>query len=82
MEWEEPERRQNAWAEWRYIMGGQVGKAETPEVIFRDQGARDLVASMNPKAAALLIQRQVEAREAAARARENAAQAEMDSPAL
>lgn len=81
MEWEEPERRQTTWSEWRYIMGGQVGKAETPDVIFRDQGARDLVASMNPKAAALLIQRQVEAREAAARARELAAEAEAGSPA-
>ncbi|MEY8802106.1 PcfJ domain-containing protein [Leisingera sp. XS_AS12] len=57
MEWQSPERRQAAWEEWRYIMGGQFGKSPSPEVIFREKGARDLVAAMNPKAAAILIER-------------------------
>ena len=57
MEWQSEERRQAAWEEWRYIMGGQFGKSPSPEVIFREKGARDLVAAMNPKAAAIMIER-------------------------
>ncbi|MBW3243393.1 PcfJ domain-containing protein [Epibacterium sp. DP7N7-1] len=57
MEWQSEDRRQAAWEEWRYIMGGQFGKSPSPEVIFREKGARDLVQAMNPKAAAILIER-------------------------
>lgn len=57
MEWQDADRRQAAWEEWRYIMGGQFGKAPVPEAIFREKSARELVMAMNPKAAGILIQR-------------------------
>lgn len=57
MDWQDNDRRQATWEEWRYIIGGQFGKSPSPEVIFREKGARDLVGAMNPKAAAILMER-------------------------
>ena len=56
-DWEDENVRQSLWEEWRYIIGGQYGKAAQPEVIFREKGARDLVAAMNAHAASLLIEK-------------------------
>ncbi|MCW3782976.1 PcfJ domain-containing protein [Defluviimonas salinarum] len=77
MEWREPERRQAAWEEWRYIIGGSFGKSPSVEVLFRDKGARDLVAAMSPKAAAILMERARQPRPAL----EEAAEPEPAAPA-
>lgn len=57
MDWQDGARRAGAWEEWRFILGGAYGKSATPEVIWRDKGARDLVGAMSPRAAAILIER-------------------------
>ena len=56
-DWTNADVRQAVWEEWRYIAGGSFGKSPSPEVIFRDKGARDLVGMMNPKAASILMER-------------------------
>jgi hypothetical protein len=57
MDWEDGDRREGSWREWRFILGGAYGKSESPDVIWRDKGARDLVGAMAPRAAAILIER-------------------------
>jgi hypothetical protein len=36
-------------------MGGRIGKANSPGIIYTERAARDLVASMSPRAAAILL---------------------------
>lgn len=64
-DWRNPEIRTGLWAEWRTVMGGKVGKASNPGVIYTERAARDLVAAMSPRAAAILMDRERAAREAA-----------------
>lgn len=64
MEWEDQSRRQAAWEEWRYIIGGPAGKAEHPGIIWKEKSARDLLGEMNPGVAAKLAERARQARQA------------------
>ena len=64
-DWTAPQMRTTLWAEWRTVMGGRIGKAENPGVVYTDRATRDLVASMSPRAAALLIDQERAAREQA-----------------
>jgi hypothetical protein len=52
------QRRRNAvWQEWRGILGGVWGRAETPEVLFREKAVRQFLSDMSPVAAEILAQR-------------------------
>lgn len=62
MDWENAERRSRTWEEWRFILGGAYGRAETPEVVYRTPEARGIVGAMSPRAAAILIERAAQAR--------------------
>jgi hypothetical protein len=64
-DWRNEETRAALWAEWRTVMGGRVGKASNPGVIYAERAARDLVASMSPRAASILMDRERAAREEA-----------------
>lgn len=57
MDWEDDTRRSRTWDEWRFILGGAYGRAETPEVVYRTPEARGIVGAMSPRAAAILIER-------------------------
>ena len=57
-DWQNEEIRNTLWAEWRSVMGGRIGKATNPGVIYVERAARDLVASMSPRAAAILLDRE------------------------
>jgi len=54
-DWTDTQMREALWAEWRTVMGGRIGKANTPGVIYTERSARNLVASMSPRAAAILL---------------------------
>ena len=44
------------WAEWGQVCGGRIAKADNPGVIYVEKTARDLVAAMSPRAAAIMIE--------------------------
>lgn len=67
MDWTNEENRHAAWNEWRHIIGGPFRKAESPEAIYRMSSARNLVAVMAPKAAAILSEQARERRNPNAR---------------
>lgn len=54
-DWRDEGTRNALWAEWRTVMGGRIGKANSPGIIYTERAARDLVASMSPRAAAILL---------------------------
>ena len=56
-DWTDSELRAATWTEWRHVLGGDFGKSASSEVIYREKTARELTATMNPMAAALLIER-------------------------
>jgi hypothetical protein len=62
-DWTNTQMREALWAEWRTVMGGRTGKANTPGVIYTERSARDLVASMSPRAAAILLDQERAVRE-------------------
>lgn len=68
------DRLAKAWAEWRGVVGGGFD-ADSPEVVYRTEAARDLVRMMNPDVAREMR----EAAEAAAAAR-SAAKREEATP--
>lgn len=70
MEWEEKERRDAAWGVWREIIGGAAGKSPHPGVMWRDAGARRLIAEMSPLTAGALEARARDAAKAAAAEKE------------
>lgn len=64
-DWRDEWTRNALWAEWRTVMGGRIGKANSPGIIYTERAARDLVASMSPRAAAILMDRERATSEAA-----------------
>lgn len=62
-DWRNERMRSALWAEWRTVMGGRIGKAHNPGVIYTERAARNLVASMSPRAAAILLDQERAARE-------------------
>lgn len=64
-DWSNRTMREALWAEWRTVMGGRIGKANTAGVIYTERSARDLVASMSPRSAAILLDQERAAREQA-----------------
>jgi hypothetical protein len=62
-DWRDQRVRNALWAEWRTVMGGRVAKANNPGVVYTERATRDLVASMSPRAAAILLDRERAARE-------------------
>lgn len=64
-DWRDQRIRDALWTEWRTVMGGRIGKAQNPGVIYTEQAARDLVGSMSPRAAAILLDRERAARDRA-----------------
>lgn len=62
-DWRNEETRSALWAEWRTVMGGKIGKASNPGVIYTERAARNLVAAMSPRAASILMDREREARD-------------------
>jgi hypothetical protein len=62
-DWRNERMRSALWAEWRTVMGGRIGKAHNPGVIYTERAARNLVASMSPRAAAILRDQERAARE-------------------
>jgi len=63
-DWSDVEKRQASWEEWRGIVGGSVGKPDTPAGIFRFAEARALLEEMSPAAASILARQAREARAA------------------
>lgn len=53
--WSDADVRGALWEEWRYVMGGKIGKSPHSGVIYSEKEARDLVGAMNPRAAAILM---------------------------
>jgi len=64
-DWSNEQMRTALWAEWRTVMGGRIGKAQNPGVIYVEREARDLVASMSPRSAAILLDQERAHRECA-----------------
>ncbi len=64
-DWRDQRIREALWTEWRTVMGGRIGKAHNPGVVYTERATRDLVASMSPRAAAILLDRERAAREQA-----------------
>jgi len=54
-DWQNEDTRAALWREWRTVMGGRIGKANNPGIVYTERAARDLVASMSPRAAAILL---------------------------
>ena len=54
-DWQNEDTRAALWQEWRTVMGGRIGKANNPGIVYTERSARDLVASMSPRAAAILL---------------------------
>lgn len=63
--WSDPDMRQALWQEWSGIIGGDIGRAASPEVIYRNAEARNLVGQMSPAAASILVERSRRASQAA-----------------
>ena len=77
---EDPEIRAAVFAEWKTVIGGQIGKMEDPGAMFRFPEVRDLLSAMSPETATILTERAAAeraAREAAARL-----EAEADGPGM
>lgn len=64
-DWRNEQMRAALWTEWRTVMGGRIGKAQNPGVIYTERASRDLVASMSPRAAAILMDQERAGREQA-----------------
>jgi hypothetical protein len=62
-DWANEHTREALWGEWRTVMGGRVGKAINPGIIYTERSARNLVASMSPRAAAILLDQERAVRE-------------------
>lgn len=62
-DWTDETAKEAMWEEWRTVIGGQVGKSPHSGAVYKEKDARDLVAAMNPRAAAILMERAREDRE-------------------
>jgi hypothetical protein len=54
IDWQNEETRNGAWGEWAQIIGGPLGKSQTPDVIYREAGVRNMLRDMSPSAAKAL----------------------------
>lgn len=50
--------RAGLWQEWRFILGGDIARADSPEALYRFPVMRDLVDKLSPAAAKILKDRQ------------------------
>ena len=57
-DWRDQRIRDALWTEWRTVMGGRIGKAHNPGVIYTERATRELIGSMSPRAAAILLDRE------------------------
>lgn len=62
MDWQNAEKREAAWEEWRYILGGRFGKAEHPGILWTEKACRDLLSSMSAETAMILAEKARQAR--------------------
>lgn len=62
--WKAEDMRLNIWNEWRQVLSGKLAKSADPGVIYTEKGARELVSTMSPKAAAIMIEQAAAARDA------------------
>ena len=59
-DWTCADRRSRLWEEWKYVVGGAVGKMPHPGALYREAGARGLVEAMSPSAAKEMRRRAAE----------------------
>ena len=64
LDWTDEEIRDDYWQEWGEVLGGRVAKSPHPGVIYTEKKARDLVGAMSPRAAAIMMEEERQAREA------------------
>lgn len=69
------EARLEIWQEWGQVLGGAIAKADSPGAIYMSRKAQELVGSMSPRTASLMMEEQRRARAA----REAAKQAEKEA---
>ncbi|MEP3667780.1 MAG: PcfJ domain-containing protein [Roseibium sp.] len=80
MEWQNADTRNEAWGEWATIIGGNIGKSKTPDIVYREAGVREMLRDMSPQAAKMLEEQAAE-RAKAAKAAKEAAKAEKEAAA-
>ena len=56
LDWENDEIRLEYWKEWGNVLGGRIAGSPHPEVIFSNLKSRELVATMSPRAAMIMIE--------------------------
>lgn len=62
-EWNNTGLSNRMWEEWQTVMGGKIGKSNNPGVIYTAKSSRSLLGGMNPRAAAILVDRARAAKE-------------------